>query len=148
MMVRASHRRLPERIGTLVRQGAKVIWGLMLLISLELAAREPKRGYGPAAQLSNAPPAARSLVNPFAGQAEAAAAGRKLYKQHCAECHGLDRHGLGRAVDLHSVAIQSAQPGVLFWAIRNGRIRKGMHSWSRLPDEQIWQIVAYLQMPE
>jgi hypothetical protein len=52
---------------------------------------------------------------------------------------------VGHAADLHSTVIQDAPPGVLFWALRNGRVRKGMPSWAQLPDPQVWQIVAYLK---
>ncbi len=129
----------------LTRRVLQVVSGLMLVTSLAVAARRPKSEDGPAAQLSKAPPSAQSLKNPYAGQAEAAAAGRKLFEQHCAQCHGQDARGLERAADLHSPAIQDAPPGVLFWALRNGRVRKGMPSWSQLPDQRLWQIVTYLK---
>jgi len=129
----------------LTRRVLQVVSGLMLVTSLAVAARRPKSEDGPAAQLSKAPPSAQSLKNPYAGQAEAAAAGRKLFEQHCAQCHGQDARGLERAADLHSPAIQSAAPGTLFWALRNGRVRKGMPSWSQLPDQRLWQIVTYLK---
>ncbi len=116
-----------------------------LVTSIALAGRKPKKEDGPAAQLSKAPTWAQSLQNPFAGQTEAAVAGRKLFTRHCAECHGQDGRGLERAVNLHSTPVQAAPPGVLFWALRNGRIRRGMPSWSQLPDQQIWQIVTYLK---
>ena len=120
--------------------------GLILSGGVPLAARKPKADDGPAAQLSKAPLSAHSLQNPFAGQVEAAEAGFKLYQQHCAQCHGPSGYGMDRAANLHSPIIQQAPPGVLFWAIRNGRLRKGMPSWSRLPDQQIWQLITYLGM--
>ena len=129
----------------LTRRVLQVVSALMLVTSLAVAARRPKSEDGPAAQLSKAPRSAQSLKNPYAGQAEAAAAGRKLFEQHCAQCHGQDARGLERAADLHSPAIQDAPPGVLFWALRNGRVRKGMPSWSQLPDQRLWQIVTYLK---
>jgi len=129
----------------LTRRVLEVVSGLMLVASFAVAARKPKSEDGPVAQLSKAPPSAQSLKNPYAGQAEAAAAGRKLFEQHCAQCHGQDARGLERAADLHSPAIQDAPPGTLFWALRNGRVRKGMPSWSQLPDQQLWQIATYLK---
>ena len=129
----------------LTRRVLQVVSGLMLVTSMAVAARKPKSEDGPVAQLSKAPPSAQSLKNPYAGQAEAAAAGRKLFVQHCAECHGQDARGLERAPDLHSPPIQNAPPGTLFWALRNGRVRKGMPSWSHLPDQRLWQIVTYLK---
>jgi mono/diheme cytochrome c family protein len=118
---------------------------LLLAWPLGLQARKPKQEGGPAGELRKAPLAAQSLKNPFAGQSDAVAAGRKLYKQHCAQCHGQEAQGQDRAPDLRSPAIQKAPPGSLLWILRNGKIRKGMPSWSRLPDEQLWQLVAYLQ---
>ena len=129
----------------LTRRVLQVVSALMLVTSLAVAARRPKSEDGPAAQLSKAPPSAQSLKNPYAGQAEAAAAGRKLFEQHCAQCHGQDARGLERAADLHSPAIRNVPPGSLFWALRNGRVRKGMPSWSQLPDQRLWQIVTYLK---
>ena len=129
----------------LTRRVLQVVSALMLVTSLAVAARKPKSEDGPVAQLSKAPPSAQSLKNPYEGQVEAAAAGRKLFGQHCAECHGQDARGLERAPDLHSPPIQNAPPGPLFWALRNGRVRKGMPSWSQLPDQQLWQIVTYLK---
>ncbi len=123
----------------------------VLLVSLPLAARKPQNRsqaadyVGPAARLSEAPDSAKSLRNPFDGNKDAIAAGRKLFRQHCAECHGQEGYGIGRAANLHSEEFQKAPPGVLFWAVRNGRLRQGMPSWSGLPDAQIWQLVTYLK---
>jgi mono/diheme cytochrome c family protein len=121
--------------------------GLIALASLAAAPRKP-REEGPAAQLSKAPASARALENPYAHNTEAIAAGRKLYDQHCAECHGGDARGLDRAANLHAPAVQKASSGALFWALRNGRIRKGMPSWSHLPDQKIWQLVSYIRTLE
>jgi len=120
-----------------------LLWAL--IPSFIAATHKPKREDGPAAQLSKAPRSAQSWQNPFAGQDEAATAGHKLFQQHCAQCHGSDARGLEHAADLHSATIQGAPPGVLFWALRNGRVRKGMPSWSQLPDQQLWQIVTYVK---
>ena len=64
--------------------------GSVVLASLAAAEHKTKEEDGPAAQLSKAPVAARSLRNPFAADENAAAAGRKLYEKHCAHCHGAD----------------------------------------------------------
>lgn len=122
-----------------------VLSGIVLAAPFFLSARQPKSEDGPVAQLSKAPPAALSRQNPFEGQPEAIAAGHKLFVEHCAQCHGLDARGRERAADLHSAVVEDAPPGVLFWALRNGRIRKGMPSWSSLPNQQLWQIVSYLK---
>lgn len=117
---------------------------------LALATVAPPRKQAPspeavAAVLRRAPASASSWKNPSAGDTEAVLAGRKLFLHHCAQCHGGDGRGQGKAPDLHSAAIQHAPPGVLFWFLRNGNLRSGMPSWSALPDPQRWQIVSYLQ---
>lgn len=89
--------------------------------------------------------ASRGLQNRYDSRQEAVAPGRKLYRSHCAHCHGFDARGQDRASDLHSTFIQNASSQSLFLILRNGRIRKGMPSWSRLPDQQLSQIVAYLK---
>ncbi len=144
-MIPKTHRNRAAEMRNIPTRWSAACLALTLIASLALAARKPRKDDGPAAQLSKAPARARSLQNPFTGQSEAAAAGRKIYQQHCAECHGSDGRGLDYAADLHSPAIQDAPPGALFWALRNGRIRKGMPSWSRLPDQQLWQLVTYLK---
>ena len=117
----------------------------LLVTSLVAAGRKTRTEDGPAARLSDVPFSARSLRNRFAGDEKAAAAGRKLFKQHCAPCHGEDGYGRERAVNLHSPIIQDTPDGSLFWVLRNGRIRRGMPSWSQLPDQQLWQMVTYLK---
>jgi mono/diheme cytochrome c family protein len=122
-----------------------------LLIAGALSAKKPRAQQqkaekeGPAVRLGEAPESARALKNPYEGDREAMAAGRKLFLRHCAECHGKDGCGDGHAPDMHSSAFRNAPPGTLFWAIRNGRLPKGMPAWSQLPDEQRWQLVTYLK---
>jgi len=133
----------------LLRMTWPVFLGLVIACAIVapavLRGRPSGKDEGPVARLSEAPPEARRLRNPFAGQAQAAAAGRKLFVQHCSECHGSRAEGLGKSPSLHLGAIQSAPPGALFWAIRNGRLRRGMPSWAHLPDAEIWQMVTYLK---
>jgi len=130
-----------------LRRCAYVLLGLALSVSLGLGARKQKEEDGPAAKLSEAPASAKELKNPFSPQeeSEAVLAGRKLFQKHCTACHGSDGHGLGHAADLRAPLIQNAPPGVLFWAIQNGRPRKGMPPWPRLSDQQLWQIISYIQ---
>jgi mono/diheme cytochrome c family protein len=71
-------------------------------------------------------------------------AGQKLFTRYCAECHGRMGQGTDRAPALQSY-IRSSQPAMLVSFIKNGNLRAGMPSWSRLPDQRLSQIVAYLQ---
>ena len=92
-----------------------------------------------------APARAALRQNPYEGQTEAVLAGRKLFRRHCAECHGPEGRGQGKAPNLHSAIVQRVSPGALFWFLKNGNLREGMPSWSRLPDERLWQLVSYLK---
>lgn len=95
--------------------------------------------------IDQAPRKARTRQNPYDGQSNTVLAGEKLYRQHCAECHGTDARGADRAADLRSPAVQNATPGQLEWLLRNGNLRAGMPSWSGLPEQRRWQIVAYVK---
>ncbi len=96
-------------------------------------------------RLAAAPAGVAGLRNPYEGQPEAVLGGKKLFRRHCAECHGPEGHGRGKAPDLRSAIVQNVPPGVLFWFLKNGNLREGMPSWSRLPDQRLWQLVSYLK---
>ena len=92
-----------------------------------------------------APAEATRAANPYEGKAEAALAGQKLFKRHCEECHGTEGAGTNYAPSLRSSLLRAAKPGTLFWFLKNGNLRRGMPSWSGLPEQQRWQIVSYLK---
>ncbi len=124
----------------------RLILGFLLMSSVALSGQRPRKPEQLEAQLRKAPATVNSLRNPYAGQLdEAILAGKKLFRRHCAGCHGTDAQGQDKAPDLHSGFIQDASPGTLFWFLKNGNLKEGMPSWSRLPDEQIWQLVTFLQ---
>ena len=108
-------------------------------------AKEPKKSREPQSELAQAPVAARSWKNPYEGRPGAVQAGKLLFDRHCAQCHGTDGKGHGRAPDLHAPPVQRAAPGTLFWFLRNGNLKEGMPSWSSLPDQQLWQLVSFLR---
>ncbi len=93
----------------------------------------------------NAPASASQMKNPYSGDAQAAAGGRKLYSQNCAQCHGNNLQGIGPAPGLISPTVKNASGGELFWFVTNGDLNKGMPSWSNLPKQQRWQIVTYVK---
>jgi cytochrome c oxidase cbb3-type subunit 2 len=97
------------------------------------------------AALADAPAKARERKNPFAGDPQAVAAGGKLFEQHCAECHGMKTGGTRKGPSLLQEQVQQATPGTLFWILSNGVVRRGMPVWSKLPEQQRWQIVTFLQ---
>ena len=99
----------------------------------------------PAAAFRHAPESASRLLNPYHGQVQAVQAGRKLFQQHCAQCHGNNAEGRGQAPSLRSSSVQQTPDGVLFWFLKNGKLRAGMPSWSGLPPRQRWQIISFLK---
>jgi mono/diheme cytochrome c family protein len=95
--------------------------------------------------IQKVPEADRARSNPFAGQAEAVAAGSRLFADHCAKCHGADALGRGKRPSLRSKEVQQAADGQIFWFLRNGNLARGMPSWSSLPEPSRWQIITYLK---
>lgn len=88
---------------------------------------------------------ARAQKNPYTGQRDAILAGEKLFRQHCAQCHGDDAEGLRNAPSLRTPAVQNATDGELVRFLRNGNLPRGMPPWAGLPIERRWQIVTYLK---
>ena len=95
--------------------------------------------------LSRVPNAQRGRANPLADDPRAAAAGQKLFGDNCAKCHGKNAEGKGRKPALRSERVREASPGELEWLLTNGSLRNGMPSWSRLPEQQRWQLIAFLK---
>jgi mono/diheme cytochrome c family protein len=93
----------------------------------------------------NAPPNAALSANPYAGQADAVAAGRKLFRHQCSQCHGQNGSGSRTAPPLRSQNIRDATPGELFWFLTDGDLKRGMPSWSRVPEQRRWQLVTFLK---
>jgi len=97
------------------------------------------------APFHNAPSSATQLLNPYADQAQAVKAGGELYAVHCSACHGRNAEGSGNIPALAHSAVQSAADGEVFWFITAGAPNDGMPSWASLPEQQRWQIAAYLK---
>ncbi len=94
--------------------------------------------------------------NPLADLAAAATAGKPLYSVHCAFCHGAEGKAEddsttslpAKPTDLTSPDVTSDADGGIFLAIKNGKTKDGkitMPPASKLTDEQIWQVVAYVR---
>jgi cytochrome c553 len=96
-------------------------------------------------------------ANPLESTPEILAAGRGLYEQHCAACHGMSGLGDGEAGAALSpppanVAVASTLPmasdAYLYWTIAEGGVPIG----SAMPpfktvlgESEIWQIVVHLR---
>lgn len=85
-------------------------------------------------------------TSPLTSRPDSITAGALIYKDNCAQCHKDDAMGDGhKKPGLRTDRIKSASDGDLEWFLRQGDIAHGMPSWSRLPEAQRWQLVAYLR---
>ena len=119
--------------------------GFLVPASAQNADNAPATDHFDYAELAKAPAKARARKNPQEGNTEAALVGRKLFMQHCAECHGASAEGGKKAPSLLVDQVQQATPGALFWLLTNGVVRRGMPVWSKLPEPQRWAIVTYIR---
>ena len=122
--------------------------GIMLFASSVTAQKETateRKNTLAETALAQVPERARVRKNPFVGDAQAAAAGGKLFQEHCANCHGEKAGGTRPGTSLLREGVMEAMPGTLFWIITNGVVRHGMPVWSKLPEPERWQIVTFIQ---
>jgi mono/diheme cytochrome c family protein len=110
--------------------------------SSAVAATNQKWNY---TELAKVPEKARAQRNPLEHDSDSVLAGGKLFQRHCAECHGMKAEGGKRAPSLLREEVQQATSGALFWVLTNGVVWHGMPVWSKLPEPQRWQIVAFLK---
>jgi mono/diheme cytochrome c family protein len=98
------------------------------------------------AWLAKVPASDHQKTNPYQGQPDAIAAGRNIFAEHCAKCHGQDAEGVKKRPSLRTARIQQqATEGDLHWLLVNGSMKKGMPPWAKLPDPQLWQLITYLK---
>lgn len=96
--------------------------------------------------LKNVPAKDHEKKNPYAGRTDAVAAGRSVFVEHCSKCHGENAEGTKKRPSLRSARVQQeATEGDLHWLLVNGNMARGMPSWSKLGDPQIWQVITYLK---
>jgi mono/diheme cytochrome c family protein len=101
---------------------------------------------GAASRWEQVPAKDHARANPLAGQPEAIQAGALNYRDHCQQCHKANAEGDGnKRPSLRSQQIRNATDGDIEWFLRQGDLRRGMPSWSSLPQAQRWQLVAYLR---
>ena len=87
----------------------------------------------------------RERANPYSGKADAVSAGGRMFGEYCAQCHGPDALGRGKRPSLRTPEVQEATDGEIFWILKHGFIRRGMPTWSSLPDATRWQLVTYVK---
>jgi cytochrome c oxidase cbb3-type subunit 3 len=84
--------------------------------------------------------------NPYSGDKTGMAEGRQLFnRMNCAGCHG-DHGGGGMGPSLRDVDwMYGATDAQIFKSVAEGRAR-GMPAWgTKMNDDQIWKIVAYVK---
>ena len=103
-------------------------------------------GVADGAWLKSVPAHDHERTNPYHDQPDAVAAGRRVFADHCSHCHGANAEGTKKRPPLKSLRVQKeATEGDLHWLLVNGNMRKGMPSWSKLGDPQLWQVIAYVK---
>ena len=86
-----------------------------------------------------------SVTNPYDGSAYAISEGQRLYEWYnCSGCHSHGGGGIGPPL-IKKDWIYGGEPDNLFDTIVKGR-PNGMPTWGgRIPEYQIWQLVAYVR---
>jgi putative heme-binding domain-containing protein len=82
--------------------------------------------------------------NPLEGNAEAIRSGMGLFRGRCADCHGMDAHGV-RGPDITQVWASGRTDDGLFKIVKGGIPGTEMPANPRIFDEEAWQILAYLR---
>lgn len=128
-----------------MRASVRIPFVVVAAMALLMSVRTTSSVAAQTSRFHNAPASAAQMKNPDAGNAQAAVAGKKLYAQNCAQCHGNNLQGMGPAPTLLSPKVKHATPGELFWFVTNGDLNNGMPGWPQLPNPQRWQIVTFLE---
>lgn len=81
------------------------------------------------------------LHNPFQSDASILAAGKKLYAEHCAACHGENLQG-DIGPDIHDLDMPDAD---LYQIIFKGIPGTGMPSFSSVSSDSLWKIVTFVK---
>ncbi len=106
-----------------------------------------------------APDEFASLTNPFVGDAAAVEAGKVIYANNCAACHGATGQGDGpsaAALDprpsnlADPTMMNSMTDSYLFWRISEGGVAAPFNSqmppWKGvLSEEEIWQVITFVR---
>jgi mono/diheme cytochrome c family protein len=119
---------------------------LLLAVLLSLFPAALMFGAADGSWLNNVPARDHEKLSPYRDQPDVIAAGRRIFLDRCSHCHGDNAEGTKKRPPLTSQRVQhEATEGDLHWLLVNGNLRKGMPSWSKLPDQQIWQVITYLK---
>jgi len=99
------------------------------------------------------PEEAKKLKNPVPATEASLAAGKALYLERCAQCHGEQGKGDGPEAEMYDAKpadftdahmMSEMTDGEIFWKISEGR--KPMPTFKKqLTEEQRWQLVNYVR---
>lgn len=107
----------------------RLVVGLCLVMALPVAAQHEQAG--------------EKSKHPSIGDPQAIAAGRKLFANGCAACHGMEGQG-GRGPNLRArVMWHSTDDETMYNAIQKGI--GGAMPAANLPEQQAWQVVAFVR---
>ena len=127
-----------------------IAFGFFASIAFFAASDRPSVWAAPTEQfdgkwLHRVPDEDRARINPLAHNPQAATSGKQLFAENCARCHGVDANGRPNRPSLRSARIRQATDGELAWMLQHGNPYKGMPQWGSIPEQQRWQIIAYLR---
>jgi polar amino acid transport system substrate-binding protein len=121
------------------------------LSQLDAEIRRTAERYGfplaAAVDLTAAPPPP-ATATPAASTADAIAAGRTVFNQHCSHCHSPNAHSPEPTRDLRRLRIRYGErmTAVFYEAVTEGRNAKGMPAWKEiLKQEDIARVLSFLQ---
>jgi cytochrome c oxidase cbb3-type subunit 3 len=134
----------------------KAFLGAALLSSLACGHRQNERASGPPAGAAvegnrqselqpGSPSPVRQVNNPFDGDEEAIAEGKRLYDQYnCSGCHAAGGGAIGPAL-MDDEWVYGSSSSNIFWTIIEGR-PQGMPAFGgRVPEQQVWRIAAFVR---
>lgn len=145
------------------RSSVLAVAGMIFVGGFAVSARQATTSTATTAQAGQAPPTtgwtlpptADDEKNPLAGDDKTVGSGKELYAKTCQRCHGPGGKGDGPDADPDAmqdmdltVARRAARnsDGIVFYKAWNGRAKPKMPAQKdELTQEQVWQIVSYVQ---
>jgi cytochrome c oxidase cbb3-type subunit III len=123
--------------------------GALALVLLLAACEREQRRFSEVAPAAGRPERARpgllSARHPYDENAWAIGEGKRLYQAYnCNGCHASGGGGMGPAL-MDAAWIYGSEPQNVYTTIVDGR-ENGMPAFGgKIPDQQIWQLVAYVR---